>query len=179
MNAPFQQPRLNADEYLEWALAQTSGRYELLDGEVLTMPAERAAHGLLKLEVALRLREAVRAAGLQCQVFVDGMAVRVDDGTVFEPDALVRCGPPLDPAAIIVTDPVIVVEVLWPSSRTADTSLKLSRYFTIPTVCHYLILNTAQPGAVHHRRASAGISTRIVQAGPLRLDPPGMTLTLD
>jgi Uma2 family endonuclease len=170
---------MKVDEYVQWALAQPAGRYELLDGEVLTMPAERAAHGLLKLELAIRLREAVRTAGLQCQVFVDGMAVRVDDQTAFEPDALVRCGPPLNPDATLVVDPVIVAEVLSPSSRTADTSVKLTRYFAIPTVSHYLILNTDHAGAVHHRRTLDGIATQIVPPGPLRLDPPGITVMLD
>jgi Uma2 family endonuclease len=179
MNAPVQHRRMNVDEYMEWALAQASGRYELLDGEVLTMPAERVAHAQLKLELAIRLREAVRAAGLECQVFGDGMAVRVDDRTAFEPDAMVRCGPPLDPDATLVADPVIVAELLSPSSRTADTSVKLRRYFGIPTVEHYLILNTSHPGALHHSRTANGIHTEIVRAGPLRLDPPGITLMLD
>jgi Uma2 family endonuclease len=54
------------------------------------------------------------------------MAVEIDDRTVYEPDALVRCGSPLDDDAIKITDPLIVVEVLSPSSPTRDAGAKLA-----------------------------------------------------
>jgi hypothetical protein len=50
----------------------------------------------------------------------DGMTVRVDETTAYEPDALVYCGTKLAPSAIVV------VEVLSPSTRRIDTSDKLA-----------------------------------------------------
>src|SRR3954451_18212623 len=49
------------------------------------------------------------------EVFPDGMAVRIDSSTVHEPDVLVRRGPPLDDDSLVVTDPIILVEVVSPS----------------------------------------------------------------
>ena len=179
MNAPFQKPgRLTADRFVEWAMAQGGGRFELFDGEVTAMAPERAAHNALKLNIAIGLADAVRTAHLSGQVFTDGMAVRIDETTVFEPDAMVRCGEPLDPDATVVVDPVIVVEVLSPSTEGNDSNLKLDRYFRLPTLQHYLIFRTTSPTVIHHVRTSAGIAVRIVQPGPLRLDPPGITLQL-
>src|SRR3954453_321951 len=106
MNAPFQQPGgMNADEFTAWAMAQDTGRYELFAGEIVGMAPERIAHNELKLDVAVRLRNAIQEARLECQVLTDGMAVRVDDETVFEPDVSVRCGPRLDANAVEIPDP--------------------------------------------------------------------------
>jgi Uma2 family endonuclease len=106
------------------------------------------------------------------------MAVRIDERTVFEPDAMVRCGEPLDPDATLVTDPMVVVEVLSPSTQGNDSNIKLDRYFRLPTVQHYLIFRTTSPTVIHHYRTPDGIAVQIVQPGPLRLDPPGITLQL-
>ena len=113
--------RMTADEFIAWALEQPHGRYELAGGEVIAMAPERAGHALAKLAIARALGDAVAAAGLDCQVFPDGMAIRIDEGTVYEPDASVRCGPRLPQDAIELPDPQIVVEMLSPSSRAQDS----------------------------------------------------------
>jgi len=162
--------RMTADEFLGWAMEQPEGqRYELAAGEVVMMAPERAAHAFVKADVLAALR--VAAAGLRCEVFPDGMAVRVDDATVYEPDAMVRCGEPSDRNAIEVTDPVIVVEVLSPSSRARDSGAKLEDYF--------LILKTETRSAIHHEKRPDGtIATRIVSSGTLDLAPPGISLAV-
>jgi Uma2 family endonuclease len=140
------------------------------------MAPERAAHARIKAEVWLALRQAIAAAG-GCEAFPDGMAVRIDDATVYEPDALVRCGAPLGDDALTVEDPVIVVEVLSPSTRGRDTGAKLEDYFRLPSLRHYLIVKTETRKVIHHRRdEDGGIATRIVGAGDLELAPPGLRL---
>jgi Uma2 family endonuclease len=171
--------RMTADEFLAWAMEQ-DGRFELASGEVVAMAPERAAHNLVKFEVARALKDAVRGAGLPCQVFTDGMAVRVDEGTVYEPEASLRCGAPLDGDAVEFADPVVVVEVLSPSTRARDAGAKLADYFRLPSVRHYLILRTDTRSAIHHARDDAGaIATAVVTEGALRLDPPGVAIALE
>ena len=170
--------RMSADEFIPWAMEQ-EGRFELASGEVVAMAPERAAHNLVKAEAWRALRDAIRGAGLPCQVFTDGMAVRVDDATVYEPDATVRCGPRLDGDAVEFSDPVIVVEVLSPSTRARDAGAKLQDYFRLPSVRHYLILRTDTRSAIHHARGEGGtIATAILTEGALRLDPPGIAVAL-
>lgn len=172
--------RMTADEFLRWAMEQPEGqRYELAAGEVVMMAPERAAHAFVKADVLAALRAAVATAGLRCEVFPDGMAVRVDDATVYEPDAMVRCGEPSDRNAIEVTDPVIVVEVLSPSSRARDSGAKLEDYFRIPSVTHYLIVKTETRSAIHHeKRPDGAIATRIASSGTIDLTPPGISITV-
>jgi Uma2 family endonuclease len=91
---------------------------------------------------------------------------------------LVRCGPLLNDDAVEVNDPIIVVEVVSPSSRKRDTGGKLEGYFRLPSVRHYLIVMTEPKAIIHHCRDEAGvIMTRIVREGAVRLDPPGIELT--
>ena len=178
----MEQPRqteFTADEFIAWALEQPTGRFELDNGVVVAMAPERVNHAVAKLNATIALREAIGSGGLSCQALPDGMSVRVNDRTVYEPDALVRCGPPLPGDAVEVSDPVIVVEVVSPSSRGIDRGVKLAGYFSMPSVRHYLIVDTDKHVVIHHRRDEEGqIGVRIVHDGPLTLDPPGLAIAI-
>jgi Uma2 family endonuclease len=163
---------------LAWAEGQP-GRYELLDGAVLAMSPEGAGHAEKKAAVHAALLAGTRARGLPWFVVPDDMTVRVNDATAYEPDALVYCGSKLPPSAVEVPNPIIVVEVLSPSTRHIDLSAKLADYFRLPSIMHYLIVDPAKPRIVHHARGAGDpILTRIVSAGSIVLDPPGLEFAL-
>jgi Uma2 family endonuclease len=180
MNQPARR-RMTSDEFIAWAMAQPEGeRYELVAGEVVAMSPERVGHARVKHRVARCLEDAISAAGLTCEALPDGMSVEIDEGTVYEPDALVRCGDRIPDEAVKVADPVIVVEVLSPSSRARDAGAKLEDYFRLPSVRHYLIVKTENRSVIHHRKDDAGeIATRIFRAGRLELDPPGLVMEVE
>src|SRR5437763_16246595 len=170
------QIRMTVDEFLAWADRQP-GRYELANGIVHAMSPEGAGHAKVKFAVQAALAAGIRARGLPCHMLPDGMTVRIDDMTAYEPDALVYCGPKLAPSALEVPNPMIVVEVLSPSARHIDLSAKLADYFRLPSVAHYLIVDPEKPRIIHHARAAGdAILTRIVNEGSIRLDPPGLDL---
>lgn len=170
--------RMTVEEYLLWSEGQ-EGRHELVDGVVYAQAAERAAHAEMKLAVAVALKDAVRAGGLPCQVLPDGMAVRVGARTVFEPDALVYCGPKLPADALVVENPVIVVEVISPTTGRNDRTRKLAGYFALPSIRHYLIVDPDDRLVVHHERRDDGVVvSHILTEGAARLDPPGIELPL-
>ena len=93
-----------------------------------------------------------------------------------EPAAVVNCGPRLPPDATAATNPVVVVEVLSPSTQSIDTSDKLADYFRLPSVAHYLIVRSRRREVVHHRRDGDAIATRVVHVGRIALDPPGIAI---
>jgi len=169
-----QNQRMTVDEFLAWAETQ-DGRYELHGGEVFSMAAERTIHAEVKFAIQSALQAGIRRAGLPCFMLPDGMTVRISDDTAHEPDALVYCGPKLPPNAIEVPNPVIVVEVLSPSTRRIDASKKLAGYFSLPSLHHYLIVDPDKPPLIHHQRQGDGtILTRLISDGVVRLDPPGL-----
>jgi Uma2 family endonuclease len=170
--------RMSVDEYLAWAGDQP-GRYELLDGAIVAMSPEGAAHAERKAAIHAVLLAAVRARRLPCHVLPDGMTVRINDATAYEPDALVYCGAKLTPTAVEVPHPIIVVEVLSPSTRHIDLSAKLADYFRLASVAHYLIVDPEKPRIIHHARGKGDtILTRIVSEGTISLDPPGIELAM-
>ena len=172
------QRRMNVDEFLAWAEAQP-GRYELFRGSVYAMTPERAVHAEVKLAVQTALADAIRGRQIPCRVLPDGMTVRIDKSTAHEPDALVYCGPRLAPSAIEVPNPVIVVEVLSPSTRHIDAQIKLAGYFRLSSVMHYLVIDPDKPLVLHHARNADGtILTRIVSDGMIGLDPPGIEIAI-
>ena len=123
--------QMTADEFLTWAILARRRALELVAGEVVAMAPERAADGRLKGRIFRELSEAIERAGLPCEVYVDGMSVEVDANTLSEPYVLVRCGPPLPDDAIKAPGPVILVEVLSPSTRARDAGAKLEDYFRL------------------------------------------------
>jgi len=173
------QRRMTSNEFIAWAMQQPeTEHYELIGGEVAAMAPERVAHARTKAHIWRRMTEAIEAGNLSCEALPDGPSVEVDDSTVYEPDVLVRCGTPLPPNTIKLSDPVIVVEVQSPSTSSRDVGPKLIDYFRLPSLRHYLIVQTENRTIVHHARGENGIIlTRIVREGPILLEPPGITLT--
>jgi Uma2 family endonuclease len=169
---------MTVDEFLAWAEGRP-GRYELFRGTVFAMTPERAVHAEVKFAVQTALANAIRARGLTCEMLPDGMTVRIDETTAFEPDALVYSGSRLPASAIEVPNPVIVVEILSPSSPHIDAQIKLAGYFRLPRVAHYLVVDPDKPLVIHHARAAGDtIITRIVSEGSIALDPPGIAFEM-
>ena len=170
---------MTVDEFLAWAVEQP-GRHELVDGFVYARSPEGARHAEVKFAAQTALLAGIRERALPCFMLPDGMTVRIDQRTAYEPDALVYCGPKLPRSAVEVPNPVIVVEVLSPSTGRTDLSAKLVGYFRVPSVVHYLIIDPKGPPVIHHARQSDDtILTRIVSGGTIDLVPPGLSLRVD
>ena len=55
--------------------------------------------------------------------------------------------------------------------------MKLAGYFSLPSVRHYLIVDTEKRVIINHRRGEEGqIGVRIFRDGSLTLDPPGLAV---
>jgi Uma2 family endonuclease len=167
--------RLTRDEFRRWAESQPQ-RYERVAGQPVAMAPKRIIHARLKMRVWQALDRAILAAGLDCEALGDGVTIEVDEETDYEPDAMVNCGPRLDPDAIAATNPVIVVEVLSPSTQSIDSSDKLADYFRVPSIQHYLIVRAKRREIIHHARSGADIVSRAINIGAIRMDPPGISI---
>ena len=167
-------------EFLRWHEDRDeTEHYELEDGVPVLMAPERLEHAAAKFRAGRVLQDAADAAGHACQAYVDGPMIPVSDHRAYQPDAVMRCGPPLPPESMLIPDPLVVVEVVSPNTGRQDRVLKLEGYFAVPSLRHYLVVLLERRRVIHHRRTSpdAVIETRILaeEAG-IALDPPGLAL---
>ena len=91
---------------------------------------------------------------------------------------MVNCGPRAPGDAIAATSPVIVVEVLSPSTQSIDLADKLADYFKVATIQHYLIVRARRHEVILDSRAGSEIISRVINIGSIALDPPGITIDL-
>ena len=176
--------KMTVAQFMQWYESQ-EGKWELHDGVPVRKHdptkghAEQAGHARAKHAIAKALEAAVATAQLKCEVLPDGMSVEIDKDKSYEPDAILYCGQRLEDNALYVPNPVIIVEVLSPSTAWKDVSTKLEDYFTLKTMQHYLIIDPVRKSVMHHYRDGSEIQARAVSAGRLKLDPPGMILDIE
>jgi Uma2 family endonuclease len=164
------------EEFRAWHAGQPEV-WEFIDGVPKLMAPGSMAHTLIKSNTHAALAQAVQ--GTDCRALVDGAIVEVE-GSSLIPDVVVTCSP-LDFATPRVDDPVIIVEVLSPSNEKDDIGRKLSLHLQISSLCHYLVIHQDRRQVVHHeRRDDLGgtFLTTIAPPDPLRLDPPGIAISL-
>src|SRR5262245_12087214 len=178
--------KMTADEFLVWDEDQLpeAGKFELWDGEVVLRHGpggfeERSEHWEAKTAMILALHDAIKRAGLPCHVAADGPMVRISPTRMAKPDVLVYCGPRVPRGVQEVPNPVILVEVLSPSTNKRDHGVKLEGYFTLSSLSHYLIIDPDRARMIHHKRGTGGSIEPSIVTGPrLQLDPPGLDVDL-
>lgn len=180
MSAQFAAGRMTIEEFLDWADArEDEGRYELDNGLVIAMAPERVAHSRAKFAAARAMSDAVAKAKLPCEVFIEGPGLRIDASTSYQPDAVVDCGARLPGDVRFVATPVIVVEILSPSTAYRDLGRKARNYFRVGSVAHYLIVDADDRVVTHHRRGEGGaVLAKDYTEGGLTLEPPGLTVAI-
>jgi Uma2 family endonuclease len=168
-------------EYLAWAGTQSEDfRSELINGQVVAMTPERVEHVEIKLAAAVALKTSITRAQVPCHALGDGLTVRIDDHTAYQPDALVYCGERLARRSLVVPNPIIIVEVLSPSTAHTDTSAKLLGYFKLASVQHYIVIDPDARSMTHHQRAADGtIMARILTSGTITFETPGIAVAID
>ena len=106
------------------AMPDDGHRYEIIDGTLIVTPAPSARHQVIVTNLVVALKTACTPA---FQVLVAPFDVALATDTVVQPDVLVARRSDLTerdlPAA-----PALTIEVLSPSTRRVDLTLKRSRY---------------------------------------------------
>ena len=130
--------------------------YELVDGEIVLMSNPTETHEQLAANIGAPLKLAMNKRG--CRTYQGGIRVQAD-GNVhginkFRPDVVVRCGP--RGTGTCITDPVVVVEVLSPSTMEKDRGHKLRFYKSLPTMQHILLVYGEEMRVEHWSRADEG-----------------------
>jgi Uma2 family endonuclease len=135
------QPRrfYTPDEYLALELA-SAYKSEYFQGEIFAMSGGSPAHSLLAGQFITQLNNAL--ADRDCYVFTSDTKVTSGDRRMISyPDATVVCGEPrYAEQRQILLNPILIAEVLSPSTEAYDRSRKFEAYQTIPSLQEYVLV---------------------------------------
>ncbi len=172
------QKLMTAEEFAIWAEARPGKHWELFDGKPRMQQSQTWGHQEAVMALYRLLYAAIRDGKLDLFVGSQGLVVKSGPRTAFEPDVVVFSGR-IAKTDIIVPEPLIVVEVLSPSTERKDLTVKLAGYFDVPAVEHYLIADWEAAELIHYRRAGNAIAKPVIlREGVLTLDPPGIGIAL-
>lgn len=153
-SVPKSETRMTAAEYLEWERQQDE-RHEFLDGEVFAQAGGTRRHSLIATNMTRSLGN--HLADGDCQAHGSDMRVHVETtGLYAYPDALVVCPPLEGESEDVITNPVLIAEVLSPSTADFDRGGKFGHYRQIPSLQDYLVVYQDEPRVEHHRRTEDG-----------------------
>lgn len=126
--------KITASEFLAIDFG-TDKKFELSDGVIQMMTGGSSLHAHIAGNIYSFLKGKLRGTG--CVPFNSDMALRIGETDVRYPDVAVYCGNPMDIAkepVLSFDDPVVIIEVLSPSTSTLDQGTKLEEYRTIASV---------------------------------------------
>jgi Uma2 family endonuclease len=147
--------RLSAEEFLAWDATQTQ-RHEFVAGEIFAMAGAGDAHVTAALNLAMALRQ--HLAGTPCRTFITDMKLRLDEADAyFYPDVMVTCSPADAASPHIKREPVLVAEVLSPSTAAYDRGNKFGIYRRIPSLREYLLVDPDTHRADLYRLGADGL----------------------
>lgn len=149
--------RYTIEEYL--ALERESEvKYEYWDGEIFAMSGGTLAHDLTMWNASNSL--GTQLAGKDCRVFTDNMQIKVPAAPPYRyADGSVVCGTievERFNGADLLLNPILIIEVLSPSTEAYDRGDKFTYYKSIPSFREYLLIAQHRPHVTHYVKSDGG-----------------------
>ena len=154
--AATQLPFATLDEY--FAIEEASAiRHEYYRGRILAMAGGTYGHALIITNASGELRALLK--GRTCDVIANELRLAADpDAHYTYPDVLVICGEPVFQGGRkhTVMNPVVIIEVLSPSTEAVDRGRKFADYRKLPTLMEYVMISQHEPRVEVYRLGLAG-----------------------
>jgi Uma2 family endonuclease len=139
-----------AQDYLVWE-SQQNLRYELIAGQVVAMTGGTIPHNDLAVNLLMLLQPQARAKGCRANI-ADVKVMVATTGNYFYPDLVVSCDPGDRDAVQFLQNPVLIVEVLSPSTAAKDRDIKLKNYRLLPSLQEYVLISATEVWVECYRR---------------------------
>lgn len=155
MSEPATDLRMRVAEFLSWDDGDPAVRYELVDGQPEAMAPARSFHRRIVVNAAVEIDRRLESGACSAEVEA---GIHYTDEDFYIADLVVSCGPPENEIAI--KDPVLIVEVLSPTTRTHDRGRKLDDYKTIASVIEVWLIDSEKRWIEVWRRDDEGWAGR-------------------
>ena len=154
-------------DYLAYE-AQSPVRHEYIAGEIFAMTGASIRHNVIAGNLFAELRTHLK--GTPCRALIEGVKLRLrKEQSYFYPDVMVTCEDrlqELDSQQQIVEAPLVVIEILSPTTEATDRREKLRAYRTLPSLKEYLLVSQEQAQVeIYRRRGDIGWDIIIYEPG--------------
>ena len=125
---------------------------EYIHGEIFAMSGASRAHNIITVDITTDLNLQLRPRG--CEIYNGDMRVRTSStGSYFYPDVVVVCDKPRfeDNVFDTLLNPVLIVEVLSPSTETYDRGEKFRHYQELTSLQEYVLVAQDRIEVDHYR----------------------------
>lgn len=144
---------MSREDYLKLEEVSTE-QHEFYQEQVFAMADDSFQHARIGLNVTTELAVSLRAK--LCQPMNSDMRIVTPSGLNTYLDASVYCGKPeLSDNHKTLLNPVLIVEVLSPSTRSYDRGDKFHHYHSIPSLRDYLLIDSETILVEHYQRMGA------------------------
>lgn len=158
--AARRETRMSVAAYRDWVETRPDEeRWQLIDGEPVLSPPPRERHQTIVTNLIRRLSALPRDKGCRALPGLAVLSEAMDDFAPI-PDVVVRCGPLLPDG--YSSDPILLAEVLSPSTMTIDRGRKIDFYRTVASLRTFLIVYQDEPRIEVFARRDAGEWDRAV-----------------
>jgi Uma2 family endonuclease len=171
MSTAMRQP-VTVEAFLEWEEGQPT-RYEFDGFHVFAMTGGSANHATVQLNLGGELRS--RLKGKPCRAFGSDMKI-LAAGRVRYPDAFVVCLP-VPGKTTLVADPVVVFDILSPSTSCVDRITKNQEYRETPSIQRYVILEQDKQAATVFNRDGGDWTAHLIM-GDAELEMPEIGISI-
>jgi len=140
--AAYGKREFTIDDYLLMEETATQ-KHEYYQGEIFAMAGAKADHNIITSNMMMFL--AHKLWGSSCSVFTSDQRVHVEANTLFTyPDLTIVCGKPVyyQDDEMNLINPVVIIEVLSPSTKNYDRGDKFKLYKGLTTLQEYLIVDS-------------------------------------
>jgi Uma2 family endonuclease len=168
--------RVTVDEFLAWH-GEDEQRFELIGGEIVAMSPSMPYHGAIAGKVAELVGQRLKPP---CRVITEaGIRLSWRSDTYYLADVAITCTP-LGRSDWSVPNPVIIIEVLSPSTEAKDRGIKLLDYRHLPSVQSIvLIASEEQRVELWRRGEGAWTVTELEAADRLELVTFGFDIPVE
>lgn len=126
-------------------------KHEFFNGEIFAMSGGTFNHAAIGVNVVTTFK--IKLRGKCCKPTNSDMRIETPSGLITYPDAAIFCGTPeLTENQCALLNPVVIIEVLSPSTRHYDESAKFALYRSIPSFKDYLLIDSEKVFVSHFRK---------------------------
>jgi Uma2 family endonuclease len=147
--------KVSVEEYLAIDRDSIDVRYEYIDGNMYMLAGGSANHAVIMANITGLLYNLLR--GKPCRVYSSDMKLQLSQTHYVYPDVSVSCDVRDIGTIDIIQHPLLVVEVLSPSTKDYDRGSKFDYYQECLSIEEYMLVDTERKAVYLYRRKTENL----------------------